>query len=114
MTAWRPRRPSARLRRRLFGLLPESEALNARWLWSGLLPTTACALLALMAINREELAGAPKLPVALFLSNQDAVAYTGPQTQTEQNRLAAVTFGWTNRSDFQSSIRFTPALNFTN
>jgi hypothetical protein len=74
----------------------------------------ACALLTLMAFNHDGAGLAPKLPMALIFSNRDALAVAGSEGQADQNHLASVTFGWTNHSDFQSSIRFTPALNFTN
>jgi len=74
----------------------------------------ACTLLTLMAFNHEGNGLPPELPVALILSNQDNAAFATGGVQTRQNHLAAVTFGWTNGSVFQSSIRFTPTTNLTN
>jgi chorismate synthase len=68
----------------------------------------ACALLALMAVDREG-AGLPSpMPIAMMLSNQDNAVFATGGAQTRENHLAGVTFGWTNGSVFQSSIRFTP------
>jgi len=74
----------------------------------------ACALLTLMALNRESGGLPSKLPIALILSNQDNAAFATGGAQTRENHLAAVTFGWTNDSVFRSSIRFTPTTNLTN
>ena len=114
LLVWRPRRPSARLKRRLLALTGEAPAPTARWLWSCVAPTMACAMLTLMAFNRDGAGLETKLPMNLILSNQNAVAFAAGDDQTGQNHLATVTFGWTNHSAFQSSIRFTPAQNFTN
>ena len=114
LRSWRPRRPSAGLKRRILSFAGEVDVPTARWLWSCVAPTMACALLTLMAFNHDGDALGRKQPMALILSNQDNAAYATGGAQTEQNHLAAVTFDWTNRSVFKSSIRFTPATNFSN
>ena len=88
--------------------------LTARWLWSGLAPTVACALLTLMAFSHDGGDLDRPAPMALILHNQNTAAYATGGAQTEQNHLAAVTFGWTNGSVFNSSILFTPTTNLTN
>ncbi len=114
LLSWRPRRASAALKRRILRLTGADELPTVRWLWSCLAPTMACTLLTLMALDREG-AGLPsQLPVALILSNQDNATFATGGAQTRQNHLAAVTFGWTNGSVLQSSIRFTPTTNLTN
>lgn len=114
LRSWRPRRPSAGLKRRILRLVDEPDILSARWLWSGLAPTMACALLTLMAFSRNGDGLGPKPAMTIILSSQNNAAYATGGAQTEQNHLAAVTFDWTNRSVFKSSIRFTPATNFSN
>ena len=114
LRSWRPRRPSAGLKRRILRFAEEADVPTARWLWSCVAPTMACTLLTLMAFNHEGGAQGRKQPMALILSNQDSAAYATGGAQTPENHLAAVTFDWTNRSVFKSSIRFTPATNFSN
>ena len=114
LLSWKPRRPSAGLRRRLLNFAGEAELPNARWLWSCLAPTMACALLTLMALDREGDTLKSSISIVSVLSNQDNAAYAAGGVQTKENHLASVTFGWTNDSVFQSSIRFTPTTNLTN
>jgi len=114
MLSWQPRRPSAGLRRRILQLAGADEVPTARWLWSCVAPTMACALLTLMALDRDGSGLPSRLPIALILSSQNNAAFATGGTQTKENHLAAVTFGWTNHSVFQSSIRFTPTTNLTN
>ena len=113
LLSWRPRRPSAGLKRRLFGLVSDVDLPTARWLWSCVAPTMACALLALMALNRDGNDLPSKMPSALILSSQNNAALASGTAQTEQNHVAAITFGWTNGSVSRSSIRFTNT-NLTN
>ncbi len=114
LRSWRPRHPSAGLKRRLLRLADEADVPTARWLWSCLAPTMACALLTLMAFNHDSGGLGQKPAMALILSNQNNAAYATGGAQTPENHLAAVTFDWTNRSVFKSIIRFTPATNFSN
>ena len=114
LRAWRPRRPSAQLKRRILRFAGKGDVLTARWLWSGLAPTVACALLTLMAFSHDGGDLDRPAPMALILHNQNTAAYATGGAQTEQNHLAAVTFGWTNDSVFNSSIPFTPTTNLTN
>jgi hypothetical protein len=74
----------------------------------------ACALLALLAVNRGDTGLESNLPMAVILSSQNNAAYAGAGAQSGENHLASVTFGWTNHSDFRSSIRFTPTTQLTN
>lgn len=114
LRSWRPRRPSAGLKRRIFGFAGEADVPTARWLWSCVAPTMACALLTMMAFNRNADGLASKPAMDLILSSQNNAAYAAGGVQTEQNHLASVTFDWTNRSVFRSIIRFTPSMNFSN
>ena len=112
--AWRPRPPSAGLKRRSLGSAGEADVPTVPWLWRCLAPTMACALLTLIVFHRDGDGLGQKPAMALILSSQNNVAYATGGAQTEQNHLAAVTFDWTNRSVFKSSIRFTPTTNFSN
>ena len=114
LRSWRPRRLSAGLKRRIMRFAGEVDVPTARWLWSCVAPTMACALLTLMAFNQDSGGLGQKTAMALILSNQNNAAYATGGAQTPENHLAAVTFDWTNRSDFKSSIRFTPTTNFSN
>ena len=114
LRSWQPRRPSARLKRTIFQFTDEDALPSARWLWSCLAPTMACAMLTLMAFNRDGGDFNSKMPMALILSNQNNAAFATGGVQTEQNHLATVSFDSTNRSNLGSIIRFTPTTNFTN
>jgi hypothetical protein len=114
LSSWQPRRPSEGLRRRILKLTGEEDASSARWLWSCVAPTMACALLTLMAFSHDSGGLELKVPMSLILSNQNNAAFASGGEQTGQNHLAAVSFDWTNHSNLGSSIRFTPAPNFTN
>src|SRR5208282_2800736 len=108
LRSWQPRRPSAGLKRRIFSTPPGTPRTAAFWGW--LAPVTACALLTLLVFNSGN-----GLPVgssnhgammAMVLSNQNYAAYAPDGSQNVQNRLASVTFDWTNRGSSSSSIRF--------
>lgn len=114
LLSWRPRQPSAGLKRRLFPFANLAEIPTARWLWSCLMPTMACALLTLMALEQDPNGLKSNLPMALILSNQSNASFASGGGQTEQNHLAAVTFGWTNGASSPSSIPFTQTTNLTN
>ncbi len=114
LRSWQPRRPSAALKRRILQLVGEDEVPTARWLWSCVAPTMACALLTLMAFSHDTAGLGPKVSMAMILSNQNSAAYATGGAQTGQNHVAAVSFDSTNRSTLESSIGFTPINNFTN
>ena len=114
LLSWQPRRPSAGLKRRILAMASGAEVPTARWLWSCVAPTMACALLTLMALNRDGNGLKADIPVGSIMSNQDSAAFAAGGVQSKENHLAALTFGWTNGSVFRSSIRFTPTTNLTN
>jgi len=108
LRSWRPRRPAARLRRRIFSATPGEP--SATWLVGWLVPATACALLTLMvfkADNSLPVAGRPL--IGTILSDENYAAFAGNGLQNAQNHLSALTFDWTNRSLSTSSICFTPS-----
>ena len=113
---WAPRRPSPRLKEKLFAgpaasvaqpaacHAPEpSPAFRLSWL-----APAAVALVAMCLIfnqrNSPAVAGSTNSGplVAMMMSNQSAAAYLPGSFQRNQNRLD--TFEWTNRSGSTSSI----------
>lgn len=74
----------------------------------------ACVLLTMIIFNHDGGGFGRPMPIPFVLTNQNSAAYAAGNAATEQNHLAAVTFDWTNRSGFQSSIRFTPTTNLSN
>jgi len=105
LRSWRPRRPSAKLERRLFGA-PARLLPKAAWLLGSLAPATACLLLTLSMFNPgnsgHSLRHEPL--VAMILSNQNYAAYASDNFRGAQNNLAAVTFDWTNHAISPSSM----------
>jgi len=105
LRSWRPRRPSAGLERRLFGgrtrLVPK-----LTWLLGSLAPAVACALLTFLAVSREN-SGGPLQPVtmiAMHSSNEGCAESDLAGLRKGENNWSVVTFDWTNRSGFTSSI----------
>ena len=101
-----PRRPSARLKRRLFGspvsLMPKGMA----WLLGTLAPAMACLVLTLTALNPDSAGNLLRRETmtAMILSNQNYAAYASDNFRGTENRLSSLTFDWTNHSDFPSSM----------
>ena len=97
--SWTPRRPSARLERRLLAARTiRADALEPfRFNW--LAPVTAALALACVLFNQRygpifsTSAGAGPM-VAMILSNQSAAAYLPGSVQAEQNNLPADAFRW--------------------
>src|ERR1017187_3530021 len=98
LKSWEPRRPSARIKRRLFPT--PSARLEVARAFNWLPPPTVCLLRALAVFKQENSisAASPRHDpaVAMMLSNQSSVAFlTGGSKQIEHNVLPA-TFEWTN------------------
>jgi hypothetical protein len=105
LRSWRPRRPSAKLERRLFGA-PLNFMPKLAWLVGSLAPAAACLLLTLSIFSPGN-SGNPLRHdpmVAMILSNQNYAAYAADNFRGAQNNLSAVTFEWTNRSVSPSSM----------
>jgi hypothetical protein len=100
-----PRRPSARLKRRLFAA-PFSFMPKAAWLLGTLAPATACLLLTFSAFNADNTGNLLRRePItAMIMSNQNYAAYASDNYRGTENRLSSVTFDWTNHSGFTSSM----------
>jgi hypothetical protein len=101
---WMPRRPSARLERRLFAASPAPAEVPSLLRVSWLAPATAAVMLLCVLFNQRCGSGlttsaTPGPLVAMILSNQSAAAYLPGSVQAEQNNLPADAFRWAGRSD---------------
>ena len=110
--SWKPRRPSAKIKRRLFPA-PRARAELVR-LSHWLAPATVCLLVALAAYRQENgilLGPAHRDPsVATMLSNQNYVAYlAGGPSQIEHN-VWSRTFEFTNSNGSALNGGFTPFI----
>ena len=110
---WTPRRPSARLERRLFAAAPApAEALLPfRVTW--LAPVTAALMLMCVLFNQRYGAsltgpGAPAPMVAMILSNQSVAAYLPGSVQAAQNNLPADAFEWSRHNDVALDVVYPP------
>lgn len=119
LACWKPRRPSDRIRSRLFEAgAVEADGVGRAWpgwllnwrhaVWVG---AAACGLALLcMAGNRAEWlrrvrsAGEGGLAVLAALSNQSASAYVAA-AQVAHNTWTAPILGWTNRGPIPSTTR---------
>jgi len=111
LRSWTPRRPSAKLERRLFGR-PEPRAEMSA-LANLLAPAAACAALALTLLQSPGPTAVSTNPAratlaAMSLSNQNYAAYLPGSFRCEANRLD--TFGWTTGAGSNSPMgSLTPA-----
>ncbi len=120
LRSWVPRRPSARLERRLFAVAGSEPNLAGSALrdpqlapvfkLSWLAPMTAALVLLGILFSQHTspaISGVANNPpmVALILSNQSAAAYLPGSFQRTKNQLQDRTFEWTNGSGSTSSIR---------
>lgn len=112
LRSWKPRHPSARLKRRLF---PRAGMHGAAWILGWLAPATASLLLAVTVFNQGN--GVPAGPphheamIAMLLSNQSCAAYVS--SLGEQNAPHPDTFEWTNRSGSAFTLGFRSSTNST-
>lgn len=107
LNSWAPRRPSPKLRRRIFDAPPAAavhaarmpQALTPRFIW--LAPAAACLLLVVAIVSQRNGPGftrqASAMPMIGMISNQSYAAFIPSRFQTEQNSLRN-TFEWTNLS----------------
>ena len=105
LRSWRPRRPSATLKWRLFLARAAHGARVANIprmirIAGWLTPTTACALLTLLVLNSENAApaGGRRQPAIMAMLSNQSYAVSMTSRQSEQNNLSVFTFDWTNRS----------------
>jgi hypothetical protein len=98
LLSWTPRRPSARLERRLFvsRRAPAESPQSFRLNW--LAPVTAALAVMCVLLNQHYSASFPAATgvspmVAMIMSNQSAPAFLPGNFQTEQNNLPVNAFG---------------------
>jgi hypothetical protein len=113
-----PRRPSAKLKRKLFPARLHIPELPSGFGLGWLVPATAALLLTGVLVNQHIGPAASSQPdaeplVATIMSNQSAAAYFTHGFQREQNALPADTFQFTNGAGFTSSIHslWAPRVN---
>ena len=109
LRSWRPRRPSATLKWRLF--LPSSRNTAARWLgW--LTPTAACAWLALLSLNSGGGIPGPSRSSPMMAMNSNNLSYaTSWQgfAQRGENAPVPAIFKWTNTGSSTFTIGLAPS-----
>ncbi len=75
------------------------------WLLGSLAPATACALLTFSIFNGGNgFRNGASTQTVMISSNHGYAAYAPDSSRTRENNWASVTFDWTNRSSFTSSI----------
>ena len=116
LRSWAPRRPSARLRRRLFNSVTPQVTRDAgtpdtpRFRFAWLAPATAAFLLMAVLFNQRNspvISGSATSTgmVAMILSNQSPAAYLPAGFEGSHNLVPGETFEWTNGSGSTSSMR---------
>ena len=107
LRSWRPRRPSAALKRRLFAS-PVNRVPQMAWFVGWLVPATACVMLTFLMLNSGNAIPGQSLRrnpmVSSILSNQSPLGPALESPWKGQNELSSVTFDWTNRSGSTSSM----------
>ena len=108
LRSWVPRRPSARLKPRLFRRASARADRAPAFRLSWLPPATAAALLLCVLFNQHSSqalssSGANSM-IAVALSNQSIVPFLPGSFAREHNGLPTGTFEWTNGSSSGSSI----------
>ena len=111
LRSWQPRRPSAKIKRRLFPTASAREAasLSLRWL----APAAACLVLALTVASKDPgLSAGPsrEAMMGLISSNLNFTNILPKSDSPGRNRVLPASFEWTNLSGITSSISpFSPA-----
>ena len=121
LRSWAPRRPSARVSRRLFSSPAASANAAAHnqsattgyqsppFRLSWLAPATAALLLLFAMFNQKgpasSTSGSSRAMVAMILSNQSYAPFLPGSYQPEQNAVPRDSFEWTNAGGSTSSMR---------
>ena len=107
LRSWQPRRPSPRIKQRLFPLASSREVtgLSLRWL----APAAACLMLALTIASQQQpgLSAKSARQQAMMGLISNNLSYTNllPENDSPgRNRVSPASFEWTNLSGFTSSI----------
>ena len=104
LRSWRPRRPSARLKRRIFRAA--GFQIDLVWTVRWLAPAAACLLLAAATFGyRDHLSNAySDGSFSATGSLEHAISQlANSDYRSSRNNLSPITFEWTNRSGFTSS-----------
>jgi hypothetical protein len=103
LRSWRPRRTSAGLRRKLFGGADSTPWLV--WEFSRLAPAAVCLLFAMMTLHfgGGNWRDSGRNVYANFTGGSNTIVFSD-RGQEQENHLANITFDWTNKGVFQSSI----------
>ena len=101
LRSWQPRRPSAQLKRRLFGY---SFAPGAAWIIGSLAPAAACLMLTLGVFNAHPGGTVGTPGPMLIASNLSDTAFSLDGFANKQNHWSSVTFDSTNRSGSGSTM----------
>jgi hypothetical protein len=106
LSSWQPRRPSAKLKRRLFGPSARREAVTLSLRWFA--PAAACLLFAL-TIVREEPEFSARSPgsgplLGMISSNFTYTNFLPHNHSSGDNRVLPANFKWTNDGSFTSNV----------
>ena len=112
LASWKLRQPARRVKRRAFQA--DVNLPSSTWFWGALAPAAVCVLLTFMNVSSSPTFHLQRSIMAVALSNQSDMAYASGGGEITQNHWGSVTFDWTNRSVFTSSIPFTQPTNFSN
>lgn len=105
LKSWKPRRPSARISRRLFPAETGTTELAKALSW--LVTATVCLLFTLQAVRNDDSGKFRNEPlVAMIWSNQTPPSYFLAETFQSENRVTRVTFASTNPGHSTSSVGF--------
>jgi hypothetical protein len=106
LRSWRPRRPSPKLKRRIFGAAARREAvtLSLRWL----APAAACLLLALTIVKQGPgfaVGSSGTGPLLGVISSNLIYTNVVPHNGSSgDNRVFPAKFDWTNLTGFTSNV----------
>ena len=118
LRGWRLRPPSVRLKARIFHAVAAAESPG--WNWQHVAPAMACLLFAVMMFHFNGGGAWRESKPVIYISSSAGsnAAYAGGFASESVNRVDRVTFDWTNKGAFQSSIGFQfgskPATNASN
>lgn len=112
LRSWQPRRPSPKVKRRLFGATAQRQAINLSLRWFA--PAAACLLLAFAIMNENPaisgVSSARQPLIGLISSNFMYTNFLPGSRPQGHNSVAPASFEWTNPGGFTSNVSpFSPA-----
>jgi hypothetical protein len=117
LRGWHLRQPSAKLKARIFR---EAEVITPGWNWQPVAPALACLMFAVMIFHfNGGMAGRENQPMLCVSSGGESNVFgVRGFAAAPVNHVDCVTFDWTNKGSFQSSIGshfgLGPATNVSN